>query len=211
MDWKTHYELGPYIVFTDRCIWQIRRYYRKRATQLLLLCFTGRSPSPTQTVSHHRLKRASILHLWICELSPKTPTNREVRGQVKNLESPRLFSLLRLWVAWVLQSTISAWVSSLLPQRKGIQKTWRPRPVPCGQRDGKRFSRRTMTRVSWPPHNAPRLHTAAMTRKNVFISSCRAAQLAVYPTLNIIPYINFSSWFVLFCAKWLILHHSFSS
>lgn len=54
--------------------------------------------------------------------SPKAPTNLEVRGQVKNLEGPQLFLLLRLWVAKVLQSTISAPVSPLLSQRKGIQQ-----------------------------------------------------------------------------------------
>lgn len=66
--------------------------------------------------------RTKRLRLGSCEFSPKAPTNQEVRGQVKNLEGPQLFSLLRLWVAKVLQSTISAPVSQLLSQRKGIQQ-----------------------------------------------------------------------------------------
>lgn len=71
------------------------------------------------TIFHRRLMRSKRLS---CEYSPKAPTNQEVRGQVKNLKGPQLFSLLRLWVAKVLQSTISAPVSPLLSQRKGIQQ-----------------------------------------------------------------------------------------
>lgn len=66
--------------------------------------------------------RTKRLRLGSCEFSPEAPTNREVRGQAKNLEGPQLFSLLRLWVAKVLHSTISAPVSPLLSQRKGIQQ-----------------------------------------------------------------------------------------
>lgn len=67
---------------------------------------------------------------------PRLQQNREVRGQVKNLEGPQLFSLLRLWVAKVLQSTISAPVSLLLSQRKGIQQGPEgPSQSPCGQKD----------------------------------------------------------------------------
>lgn len=66
--------------------------------------------------------RTKRLRLGSCEFSPEAPANREVRGQVKNLEGPQLFSLLRLWVAKVLHSTISAPVSPLLSQRKGIQQ-----------------------------------------------------------------------------------------
>ena len=68
------------------------------------------------SLSPHENQKALVNFL------PRLSTNQEVRGQVKNLEGLQLFSLLRLWVTKVLQSTISAPVSPLLSQRKGIQQ-----------------------------------------------------------------------------------------
>lgn len=110
---------------------------------------------------------------------PRFPTNREVRGQTKNLEYPRLlFLVLRLSVAKVLQSTISAPVCPRLSQRKGIQ-LGRPQSVSQSVSSSVSLSPETTemgasvwqqwTRVSWPPDRVSWLHAAATTWKLVFI------------------------------------------
>lgn len=107
------------MAFGNRYIWQISRYYSERPSWSVLLNCAGRFPLLTAA-------KFVFVTSWepkgSYEFSPKTSTNQEVRGQVKNLEGPQLFLLLRLWVAKVLQSTISAPVSPLLSQRKGIQQ-----------------------------------------------------------------------------------------
>lgn len=112
------------MAFANRCIWQISRYYSGRAYWSVLLRSTGRFLRLNKTqfliVVPREKHKAPSRVLWI--FLPRLSTNQEVRGQVKNLEGPQLLSLLRLWVAKVLQSTISAPVSPLLSQRKGIQQ-----------------------------------------------------------------------------------------
>lgn len=116
--WYDEYwtELDPYMVFANRCIWQISRYCSGRPYWSVLLSCAGRFPLLTAA-------QFFIVTSWEPkDFLPRLSTNQEVRGQVKNLEGPQLFSLLRLWVTKVLQSTISAPVSPLLSQRKGIQQ-----------------------------------------------------------------------------------------
>lgn len=105
----------------NRCIWQISRFYGRRLYWSELSSPSGRLPRLTKTQSFIIVPwEAPYCVLWI--FSQGSQQNPEVRGQVKNLEGPQLFSPLRLWVAKVLQSTISAPVSPLLSQRKGIQR-----------------------------------------------------------------------------------------